>query len=539
MSWFKDLKVFHKIMLILVFYAVSLVINLLIGRSALLETQDHLIALEEKVYDSVQLSTVNKPLLKRADELLTQAVSFGEEDLQAQGEAAIATLLENLEQLKNIDADRVDTLNSIINSVSDYRGVAVPIVQEMLGGDPDFSVLQEKIARKAELFDATNQALDTYHNEIDAFFKSTISAAVESGKSSLFVTSSINGAFFVLIAALIVIIGKSISNTATQVRDSLGELAQGDGNLSHRIEVSGTDELGMTASNFNSFMEKLSDTVQSIVDSAHPLVEASNELDSNSRTVESATKDLLEKAHEGKTSMSEITLSIAEISQSATQASDAMQETDTQANQGLEIVQSTIANSESLNTQIIEASGMVERLANDTENVANILDVISSIAEQTNLLALNAAIEAARAGEQGRGFAVVADEVRALASKTADATTEIREVLERLEHTASETVTAMNSAKDQSLITEKQAIETGDALNQIKSRIEDVNTMSLTIASATEEQSLVVNNVSEIINSMYESSETTERSYGELASVAEKLVRTSDALNVATSQFRL
>lgn len=539
MQWFRDLKVFHKIMLILVVYVLALVINLVIGRASLLETQDYLVTLEEKVYDSVQLSTVNTPLLKRADELLTQAVSFGEEDLKNQGIDSVQTLLKNLQTLKTIDTERSDKLQNIIQQVEQYQDVSVPIVDDMLGGSPDFDTLQGKIERKAQLLENINDALAAYHSEIDAFFKATISNAVESGESSLFKTTSVSAAFFVVIALLIVYIGRSISNTAIDLRDSLEKLSQGSGDLSRRLPATGADEMGTTAANFNRFMEKLSGIVKSIIAAAEPLLDASNELDNNADTVQRAMRELLDKAHEGKTAMSEITLSISEISQSATMASDAMQETDRQATQGLTIVQNTIRNSENLNNQIISASSMVEKLAEDTENVASILDVISSIAEQTNLLALNAAIEAARAGDQGRGFAVVADEVRALASKTADATTEIREVLERLVGTAANTVSAMTSAKEQSEITEKQAIETGSALNTIKQRIEEVNSMSMTIAAATEEQSIVVNNVSDIIANMYDTSETTEKSYSELASVAQKLLSTSDSLNVATSQFKL
>jgi len=156
MSWFKDLKVFYKIMLILLVYALALIINLVIGRSALLETQGHLVNLEQQVYDSVQLATVNEPLLKRADELLTQAVSFGEADLKSQGEASIQTLLDNLDKLKQIDQDRTQILDSIIANVNAYRDVSVPIVNGMLDGSADFGVLQEKIAQKADLFEKTN-----------------------------------------------------------------------------------------------------------------------------------------------------------------------------------------------------------------------------------------------------------------------------------------------------------------------------------------------------------------------------------------------
>lgn len=539
MDWFRDLKVFHKIMLILVFYVMAVLVNIFIGRAALLETQSHLVQLEQRLYDMVQLSSSNKPLLARADELLTQAVSFGEQDMLDQGKVSVNSLLENLTKLKELDLARADQLVALEQMANDYLGVSVPIVEGMLNGTADFETLQGKIEKKASLFEEANIALAAYHEAIDAEFKNTILMAVESGESALFKTIAVSVFFFVVVTLLIVYIARTISRTARALSESLYELSQGSGELTHRVSVTGEDELGSTAINFNSFMEKLSGIVSSIIQTSTPLLETANDLDENARTVKAATGDLVHRAGEGKAAMEEITLSIGEISQSATQASDAMKETETHANQGLEIVNDTISNSENLNTQIIEASGLVEQLARDTENVASILDVISSIAEQTNLLALNAAIEAARAGEQGRGFAVVADEVRALASKTGDATTEIRDVLGRLESAAESTVTAMEQAKDQSQVTEGLAVDTGNALRTIKDQIDGVKSMNMTIAAATEEQSLVVANVSGIITDMHSSVESTEASYDQLASLSSRLLGASDSLQKATSQFKL
>ncbi|MEK9711968.1 MAG: methyl-accepting chemotaxis protein [Thalassolituus sp.] len=246
-----------------------------------------------------------------------------------------------------------------------------------------------------------------------------------------------------------------------------------------------------------------------------------------------------QKSSDAKHSMDEMSRSIQEVSHTANEASTVMQQTRDASAEGLSIVHTSIDNSRELNTQIIEAAGRVERLVKDTEDVSSILDVISAIAEQTNLLALNAAIEAARAGEQGRGFAVVADEVRALASRTAGATTEIRDVLSRLEVAANETVQSMNLAKEHSERNEEQAGQTGDRISGIKTQVESVNSMGLVIAQATDEQSAVVRETHDMITSMNDSMKSIDKAFGDLASMAGSLQSAADKLQTSTSQFRL
>ncbi len=539
MNGFKNLKLFHKVMLILVVYVIALAINTSIGISSLLSTQSHLVELESKIYDAVRLSTVNNTLLQRADELFTQAVSFSEDDLKLQGQESVNELLTNLRTLKTLDQDESENLSQIESNVSKYLNIAPRLVDAMLDEDADFASLQGDIERKAQLFETTNEALAVYQAHIDETFKKTISLAVLAGEESLYLTSLISAAGFVILALLITYIANIISKTANKLSSTLRELSQGEGELGQRIPVFGEDELGMTAGNFNRFMDKLSGIVQNVMSVSNPLLETSHDLDSNSQQVQAVTTDLVLKAREANHAMNEMTLSISEISESASLASSSMQDTKDQAVKGLQIIDRTIHNSKDLNSQIINSTELVEKLARDTENVANILDVISSIAEQTNLLALNAAIEAARAGDQGRGFAVVADEVRALASKTGHATTEIRDVLNRLEDAAESTVSAMRQAKDQSEISENCALETGEYLNQIKERIEQVNEMNITIAAATEEQSMVVGSVNDIISTMADSVESTEASFEELSGIATKLLSASDSLRESTSQFKL
>jgi methyl-accepting chemotaxis protein len=539
MNGFKNLKLFHKVMLILVVYVVALVINTSIGISSLLSTQSHLVELESRIYDAVRLSSVNETLLQRADELFTQAVSFSEEELKEQGQESANKLLVNLRSLQSLDPEEIESLREIENNVSEYLAIAPRLVDAMLSEEPDFARLQGDIQRKATLFETSTDALAAYQAHIDETFKKTIGQAVSASEESLYLSSLVSAACFIILALLITYIANIISKTASKLSSSLHELSQGDGELGQRIPVFGEDELGMTASNFNLFMDKLSGIVRSVMNVSNPLLETSNDLNSTSKQVQAVTTDLVLKAREANHAMNEMTLSISEISESASLASSSMQETKDQAVKGLQIIDRTIHNSKDLNSQIISSAELVEKLARDTENVASILDVISSIAEQTNLLALNAAIEAARAGDQGRGFAVVADEVRALASKTGHATTEIRDVLNRLEEAADSTVNAMRQAKDQSEISESCAIETGDYLNQIKDRIEKVNEMNITIAAATEEQTMVVGSVNDIISTMADSVESTEASFDEISGIATNLLNASDSLRDSTSQFKL
>lgn len=539
MNWFRNLKLFYKVMLILVVYLIILVINMTIGSSSLLSTQQHLVTLESKIYDAVRLSTVNETLLKRADELFTQAVSFSEEELKLQAEATAGKLLNNLQQLKKLDEPESENLAQIESNVKAYLNIAPALVDAMLDENADFAALQNDIKRKAELFETTNSELANYQSHIDATFKETINLAVSKGEDSLYQTSMISLAGLLILSVLIIYIARTISRTANKLNSSLFELSQGEGELGQRIPVFGEDELGMTASNFNRFMDKLSGIVKNVMNVSNPLLDTSHDLNSNAKQVQSVTTDLVLKAREANHAMNEMTLSITEISKSASFASTSMQDTKDQATKGLQIIDRTIHNSKDLNSQIINSADLVEKLAKDTENVTSILDVISSIAEQTNLLALNAAIEAARAGDQGRGFAVVADEVRALASKTGHATTEIRDVLGRLEAAADSTVAAMRKAKDQSEVSEKCAVETGDYLTQIKEQIEKVNEMNITIAAATEEQTMVVGSVNGIITNMAASVETTEASFEELSQIAARLLSASNSLKESTSQFKL
>ncbi|SIS49889.1 methyl-accepting chemotaxis sensory transducer [Thalassolituus maritimus] len=539
MTWFSRLSVFHKIMLILGVYAVSSAINFTIGIKGVNDTKEYIVNLEERIYESVQLATQNSFLLQRADEMFTQSVTAGDPDMQTLGEETVGNLLNNIERLLTIDASNQDLLSQIKVSATEYLSVSSKLLNNLLSDNPDFSQLQALGTRKSELLSETNALLKQHKASVDNLFSSAIDGALSSSSRTLNMVTVTNVAFLILLSMLIFYIGRLFSNTVNSMKNSLAGLADGSGDLNTRLKVQTEDELGVMTRNFNAFMDRLNEIIRKVKEVAPEVGDAANAMSGSTNHVRSVTENMSTKASEATYAMNEMAKSIEEVSQSASEASGVMQETRDESAESLKIVESTINNSRELNSQILEASERVERLVRDTGDVSTILDVISAIAEQTNLLALNAAIEAARAGEQGRGFAVVADEVRALASRTASATTEIRDVLDRLESAANETVQSMTLAKTQSEQNEQNAEQTGKHISQIKSRVESVSSMGLTIASATEEQTAVVRDTHSSISAMNDTVTEIQQSFAELARLAENLQGAAGHLQDSTSKFRI
>jgi methyl-accepting chemotaxis protein len=539
MTWFSRLSVFHKIMLILGVYAVSSAINFTIGIKGVNDTKEYIVNLEERIYESVQLATQNSFLLQRADEMFTQSVTAGDPDMQTLGEETVGNLLSNIDRLLTIDAYNKDLLSQIKVSAAEYLSVSSKLLNNLLSDNPDFSQLQSLGAKKSDLLSETNALLKQHKANVDTQFSSAIDGALSSSSRTLNMVTVTNVAFLILLSMLIFYIGRLFSNTVNSMKNSLADLADGSGDLNTRLKVETADELGVMTRNFNAFMDRLNEIIRKVKEVAPEVGDAANAMSGSTKHVRSVTENMSHRASEATYAMNEMAKSIEEVSQSASEASGVMQETRDESAESLKIVESTINNSRELNSQILEASERVERLVRDTGDVSTILDVISAIAEQTNLLALNAAIEAARAGEQGRGFAVVADEVRALASRTASATTEIRDVLDRLESAANETVQSMTLAKTQSEQNEQNAEQTGKHISQIKSRVESVSSMGLTIAAATEEQSAVVRDTHSSISAMNDTVSEIQQSFAELARLADNLQGAAGHLQDSTSKFRI
>lgn len=495
--------------------------------------------MQDKVSQRVELANQNVIYVQRLDELYTQAVSFADEDLIENANKTFESLKKNLNSLSGIDSEQSANLSTLNRELSEYNDITYDLAKGMIDNSLDMSKIGEIITSKTQVYDKLMIGVQRYQTDKVAEFNNTIQESVSRAESSLVLTLSIGLVLLLLMAIATISIAKSLSGSAGHLANSLGELADGKGDLRHQLDVTGRDELGQVSTNFNRFLRLLADAIQQVVSVTAPLLQSAESLKERMGIATQATEKQSLDAKAVQHSMEEMGLSVNEISQSAQQAAEAADSAEQEATNGLAVVASTINISQELNAEIEVASESINELAKDTESVNSILNVITSIAEQTNLLALNAAIEAARAGEQGRGFAVVADEVRALASKTADATKEIREVLSRLKVAAESSVSTMDVAIGKASDNEKHARETGDVLKSIQEQIVNINTMNTHIAAATEQQSAVAAQVSNNVVEMNASFVQTLDILAEVQDVSDGLLDFSDELQNATSQFKL
>ncbi len=332
---------------------------------------------------------------------------------------------------------------------------------------------------------------------------------------------------------------RQISTPLRHVADRLRDIAQGEGDLTQRIALHRDDELGALANWFNAFLDKIHGTVRDIVSavdqSRHYTVEASR-LSSSSRE---ALQDQFNEIDLVASACEEMHQTSNEVAQSANRVVVAADSAECSAQQGKSVVEETSKAMEELMQQISSAKPRVEELSRNSDNISQILEVITGIAEQTNLLALNAAIEAARAGEQGRGFAVVADEVRNLARRTQDSVVEIREVIANLQSGTGQVVQAILSSHQQANVTQQRSQQAVVMIEEITRAIATIQEMSNQIEIAIKEQGKVSGEISENINSIRKTSEMVTRSAESSSSMLDDLEQLAHHQQLLVSQFKV
>jgi len=358
--------------------------------------------------------------------------------------------------------------------------------------------------------------------------------------------STIITSIMVIAAVLLVafgIVGVVLSNTflrpLQQIKDNLDDIAAGEGDLTRRLPINGDDELGQLAGSFNRFVEKIHSLVRQIADMTGQLTELVNQVSAQAQRSEQAMERQRHETDQVATAINEMSAAAHEVAQSAQGAAEAAQKTDTEGQAAKQVVDGSIERIHTLVQDIRDSGLSLDTLQKDVSSIVSVLDVIRSIAEQTNLLALNAAIEAARAGEAGRGFAVVADEVRALASRTQQSTQEIQGMIDRLQKGTQDAVTSMRRSSDAGDVTSEQANRAGTSLDAIAQLIGTINAMNAQIASAAEEQTAVAEEINRSVHKIAVAVDSVADETQQGAQTARNLAGLGERLGALVRQFRI
>ncbi|MEZ8698716.1 methyl-accepting chemotaxis protein [Vibrio lentus] len=391
--------------------------------------------------------------------------------------------------------------------------------------DAEFAIIREQLRSVRSLIEAKQIELRKQANE-----------SIESSKMIIEI-----GMGVAILAAIFALwlSNRFIVKPIQNVEKAMAEIASGDGDLSQRMNVEGSDEIARLSSAFNQFVGKIHVTIEQVIITSNAVRAEMENIKSLTQGVAEFSSNQQKESEVVAAAVHEMQATSEAVSGNALEAASASNTANREVESADKTLGLTVSSIERLAHDIENASGVVHELDSDVKNIASILGVIRGIAEQTNLLALNAAIEAARAGEQGRGFAVVADEVRALASKTQDSTGEIQSMIERLEVGAKQAVGVMNESKVSGEKTIVQAGTAASSLSEIRNSIGMMNEMNTQIATAASQQSQVSEEVNKNVQRIAEST----MQMVEMASSAENacmaLAEQCEALDSLVSQFEV
>lgn len=351
---------------------------------------------------------------------------------------------------------------------------------------------------------------------------------------------AVAGLFIAFALALaIILIARSIVRPLKASVTAMANIASGEGDLTQELQTNGNDEITQLSRHFNGFTRKMRGLIGHLQASADQLGRSAHTLGATALEAQSSSAHQCTQMDLVATAVTDVTQGVQAVARTAEHAASEMRTAESQAREGKASIESSVRQIDQLSDTIAQAVKVIRTLSEESTEIGGVLDVISAIAEQTNLLALNAAIEAARAGEQGRGFAVVADEVRLLAQRTQKSTAQIQAMTERLQHHSEAAVNVINESSQASQLTIDQANDAGRSLEWVVQGLRNLNTLNGAIATATAQQRQAVEDIDRNVAQATELSQSTASAAEQSSRTSVDMKALSEQLNAALRQFRV
>ena len=389
----------------------------------------------------------------------------------------------------------------------------------------------EEFSRARDLID---QMTGLINQQVDV---EEVEAATDVGASHARVTTVLIVGGIVCLLMIIFFPGL-ITNPLRELLQRIRDIADGEGDLTQRVVVHSNDELGQLSRAVNAFLEQLQTLIRQVAESTLQVASAAEEMSAIASGQEKLVNEQYMAVDQVSTAATEMSAAIHEVADNAHSTADAAREADRQGHAAADVVSATMSDLRRLAADVEEAAGVINNLEQDTDKIGGVLSVIEGIAEQTNLLALNAAIEAARAGEQGRGFAVVADEVRALAARTQDSTRDIQQMIQKLQSGTGQAVAVMQRGAELAGQSVEKAGATETSLSETSASVMRINDMAAQIAAACEEQSQTTEDIARNISGIRDLSNQSAQSSQESRDASNALARLASALQEQVGRFK-
>ena len=528
-----------KISLLCLLSLVGIVSILMVGTNSLSKNTVDIINIEQISYPVMNSAAMNEVLLQQINERFNLAVTLGDEDLLDLNQETLNNMLANLKLQENLMSDLKAEIESLTNDVNVYYASNHKVAYGMIEGDLDLKEVAILAPKNRQMFSELKAKIETFSLvRIEAFEQSISDLEANNNQSS-----QVMNMFGAIALALMVIVGwfvvLGIKRDLTAISETMHELAEGNGDLTVRLVHDKNDELKPLVDSFNIFVNKLQQNVTETISNVNQLDMIARNLVNSSKNTSELTARQDQALDDVSSSLSSLFMAAGQITTNANDASSSATSASEQAVLGQAQVKDTIVAVKELTDDVSNVATVVQELNTNTQSAGSIIDSISAIAEQTNLLALNAAIEAARAGEQGRGFAVVADEVRTLASRTQNSTKEIHAVLRKLQEQANTASKLIIESANKAEKCVGQSIIAEQSLQRITTDVAEISLRNDLIASSTKEQEKTSTEIEIFVGEIKVMSQGTANSVNEVDQVAQDINEITVNLTELTSHFKV